>query len=78
MFLYMDRFVDEEEIVISLKKLDKELAWPSLVENWESLTEGVSNLLKGVPVYIVGDSSEINWAVTRQLAEGLQYCLPSY
>ena len=78
MFCYMDRFVDEEEIVISLKKLNKDLAWPSLVENWESLTEGVSNLLKGVPVYIVGDSSEINWAVTRQLAEGLQYCLPSY
>lgn len=66
-------FVDEEEIVISLKKLNKELAWPGLLENWEALTEGVSHLLKGVPVYIVGESSDINWAVARQLAEGLEY-----
>ncbi|MCO5594000.1 hypothetical protein L7F22_048019 [Adiantum nelumboides] len=66
-------FVDEEEIVISLKKLDKGIAWPGLVEDWGTLTKGVSNLLKGVPVYLVGESSDINWAVAQKLAEGLQY-----
>ncbi|KAH7439554.1 hypothetical protein KP509_04G066700 [Ceratopteris richardii] len=66
-------FVDEEEIVISLKKLDKEITWPGLVEDWENLSRGVSKLLKGVPVYLVGESSEINRTVAQKLAEGLQY-----
>lgn len=66
-------FVDEEEIIVSLKKFDKEIAWPGLVENWETLTKGVSSLLKGVPVYLVGESSDINWAVAQKLAEGLHY-----
>lgn len=73
--VFFHRFVDEEEIVISLKKHDKELVWPGLLENWETLTEGVSGLLKGVPVYIVGESSDINWAVAKKLAEGLEYIL---
>ncbi|MCO5614828.1 hypothetical protein L7F22_069112 [Adiantum nelumboides] len=66
-------FVDEEEIVISLKKLDKGIAWPGLVEDWGTLTKGVASLLKGVPVYLVGESSGINWAVAQKLAEGLRY-----
>ncbi|KAI5071681.1 hypothetical protein GOP47_0013932 [Adiantum capillus-veneris] len=66
-------FVDEEEIVISLKKLNKEIVWPGLVEDWGTLTKGVANLLKGIPVYLVGESSDINWAVAQKLAEGLHY-----
>lgn len=66
-------FVDEEEIVLSLKKADKEIVWPDLFEEWEALKIGVAKLLKGVSVYIVGASTDINWAVAKELAEGLEY-----
>ncbi|CAM6094774.1 unnamed protein product [Calypogeia fissa] len=66
-------FVDETEIVISLKKADDELSWPDLIEVWQSLAKGVSTLLKGTSVYVVGESTEINWAVAQELAAGLEY-----
>ena len=67
------RYIDDEEIVLSLKKMDNDVKWPSLAEAWSSLTEGVSQLLKGTSVYIVGGSSEINWAIAKELAAGLEY-----
>lgn len=69
------RYIDNEEIVLSLKKMDDDVKWPSLEEVWASLTVGISQLLKGTSVYIVGGSSEINWAVAKELATGLEYVI---
>lgn len=55
--------------------MDSDVKWPSLEEGWTSLTVGVSQLLKGTSVYIVGGSSEINWAVAKELATGLEYVI---
>jgi hypothetical protein len=41
------RYIDDDEIVLSLKKMDNDVKWPSLEEAWSSLTVGVSQLLKG-------------------------------
>lgn len=66
-------YIDDEEIVLSLRKMDSDVKWPSLEEAWASLTIGVSQLLKGTSVYIVGGSSEINWVIAKELATGLEY-----
>lgn len=56
-----------------MKKVDGELKWPDVVESWESLTAGMMQLLKGASIYVVGDSTEINQKVSRELAVGLGY-----
>jgi hypothetical protein len=56
-----------------MKKQDPELKWPDIVESWESLTAGSMQLLKGTSIYLVGDSTEINDKVARELAVGLGY-----
>ncbi|KAH7576485.1 hypothetical protein ACOSP7_003176 [Xanthoceras sorbifolium] len=66
-------YIDEDQLVINLKKQDPELKWPDIVESWESLTAGSMQLLKGTSIYLVGDSTEINEKVARQLAVGLGY-----
>lgn len=73
--LFPGRYVDETEVVLSLKKADDELEWPDLIEAWQSLAKGVSALLKGTSVYVVGESTEINWAVAQDVAAGLEYFL---
>lgn len=55
--------------------MDSDVKWPSLEEAWASLTIGVSQLLKGTSVYIVGGSSEINWVIAKELATGLEYVI---
>lgn len=67
------RYIDDDEVVLSLKKMDSKVTWPALEQAWASLTTGVSQLLKGTSIYVVGASSEINWAVARELATGLEY-----
>lgn len=65
--------IDENELVVSLEKNDADVKWPDIMEAWHSLSVGVSALLKGTSVYLVGDSSEISGAVARELALGLKY-----
>ncbi|ONI05902.1 hypothetical protein PRUPE_5G028300 [Prunus persica] len=64
-------YIDDDELVINLKKQDPELKWPDIMESWESLTLGSMQLLKGASIYIVGDSTEINQKVAQELAVGL-------
>lgn len=66
-------YIDEDQLVINLKKQDPELKWPDIVESWESLTAGSMQLLKGTSIYLVGDSTEVNEKVARELAVGLGY-----
>ncbi|KAF8027160.1 hypothetical protein BT93_E0162 [Corymbia citriodora subsp. variegata] len=66
-------YLDEDQLVINLKKQDPELKWPDIVESWESLTAGSMQLLRGTSIYIVGDSTEINQKVAKELAVGLGY-----
>ncbi|KAK2662661.1 hypothetical protein Ddye_001235 [Dipteronia dyeriana] len=66
-------YIDDDQLVISMKKQDPELKWPDIVESWESLTAGSMQLLKGTSIYLVGDSTEINDKVARELAVGLGY-----
>ncbi|KAF5734315.1 inactive shikimate kinase like 2 chloroplastic-like isoform X1 [Tripterygium wilfordii] len=66
-------YIDEDQLVINLKKQDPELKWPDIVESWESLTAGGIQLLKGTSIYIVGDSTEVNQNVAQELALGLGY-----
>ncbi|XP_074576107.1 putative inactive shikimate kinase like 2, chloroplastic [Curcuma longa] len=70
-------YIDEDQLVISLKKYDTELKWPDLAESWESLTKGILQLLKGTSIFIVGDSTEINETVADVLATGIGY-IPLY
>lgn len=56
-----------------MKKQDPDLKWPDIVESWESLIVGAAQLLKGTSIYIVGNSTEINQKVARELAVGLGY-----
>lgn len=65
--------MDDVQLVVSLKKQDPDLKWPDIIESWESLTVGVMQLLKGTSIYLVGDSSEINEKIARELAVGLGY-----
>ncbi|CAH8300044.1 unnamed protein product [Eruca vesicaria subsp. sativa] len=66
-------YIDEDQLVVNMKKVDGELKWPDVVESWESLTAGMMQLLKGASIYVVGDSTEINQKVSRELAVGLGY-----
>ncbi|CAL1376213.1 unnamed protein product [Linum trigynum] len=66
-------FIDEDELVINLKKHDPKLKWPDIIESWESLSSAAVQLLKGTSVFIVGDSTEVNRRVARELAVGLGY-----
>ncbi|KAJ7943870.1 Shikimate kinase [Quillaja saponaria] len=66
-------YIDDGELVVNLKKQDPDLKWPDIAESWESLTAGSMQLLKGTSIYVVGDSTEINQKVARELAIGLGY-----
>lgn len=66
-------YLDDDELVVNLKKQDPDLKWPDIVESWESLTVGVSQLLKATSIYLVGESTEINHKIARELAVGLGY-----
>ncbi|CDP18550.1 unnamed protein product [Coffea canephora] len=66
-------YIDDDELVVNLKKQDPELNWPDIIESWESLTAGVTQLLQGTSVYLVGESTEINQKIARELAVGLGY-----
>lgn len=66
-------YLDEDQLVVNLKKYDRALKWPDIMESWESLKSGVLQLLKGTSVFIVGDSTEMNKEVARELAIGLGY-----
>ncbi|KAL7166801.1 hypothetical protein ACSBR2_037471 [Camellia fascicularis] len=66
-------YMDDDQLVVNLKKHDPDLKWPDIIESWESLTVGVMQLLKGTSIYLVGDSSEINEKIARELAVGLGY-----
>lgn len=57
--------------MVNLKKVEQELKWPDIDESWESLTSGITQLLTGISVHIVGDSTEINEAVAKEIAEGI-------
>lgn len=67
--------MDDDQLVVNLKKHDPELHWPDIIESWESLSVGVMQLLKGISIYLVGDSSEINEKIAQELAVGLGYYL---
>lgn len=67
----MNRYLDDDQLVISLKKQDPDLKWPGIMESWESLTAGSTQLLKGTSIYIVGDSTQVNQKVAQELAVGL-------
>lgn len=67
------RYIDEDQLVISLKKQNSELKWPDIVESWESLSAGITQLLRGTSIYLVGESTEINQRIARELAVGLGY-----
>ncbi|XP_058104003.1 probable inactive shikimate kinase like 2, chloroplastic isoform X2 [Magnolia sinica] len=66
-------YIDEDQLVVNLKKLNMDLKWPDITETWESLTTGVLQLLKGTSIYVIGDSTEINQKVAKELAVGLGY-----
>ncbi|KAF5191290.1 shikimate kinase like [Thalictrum thalictroides] len=66
-------YIDEDQLVINLKKYDPELKWPDIMETWESLAVGVVPILKGSSLYIVGESTKINQKVAKELAVGLGY-----
>ncbi|URD85976.1 Shikimate kinase [Musa troglodytarum] len=66
-------YIDEDQLVVNLKKCDRDLKWPDVMESWESLTNGILQLLKGTSIYIVGDSTEINEKVGSELATGIGY-----
>ncbi|KAJ1431072.1 Shikimate kinase/gluconokinase [Sesbania bispinosa] len=66
-------YLDDDQLVVNFKKHDPELKWPDIMESWESLAAGSSQLLKGTSIYLVGDSTEINQKVAQELATGLGY-----
>ncbi|KAG5592521.1 hypothetical protein H5410_043035 [Solanum commersonii] len=66
-------YIDEDQLVISLKKQNSELKWPDIVESWESLSAGITQLLRGTSIFLVGESTEINQRIARELAVGLGY-----
>ncbi|KAL4557371.1 hypothetical protein LXL04_035547 [Taraxacum kok-saghyz] len=63
--------LDDDQLVVNLKKQDPDVKWPDITETWESLTVGVTQLLKGTSIYLVGESSEINHKISRELVVGL-------
>ncbi|BAT99649.1 hypothetical protein VIGAN_10114200 [Vigna angularis var. angularis] len=66
-------YIDDDELVVNCKKQDPDLKWPDIMESWESLATGSSQLLQGTSIYLVGDSTEINQKVAQELAIGLGY-----
>ncbi|KAE8779079.1 shikimate kinase [Hordeum vulgare] len=66
-------FIDEDQLVVNLKKVEQELKWPDIDESWKSLTAGITQLLTGISIHIVGDSTDINEAVAKEIAEGIGY-----
>jgi hypothetical protein len=58
-------------LVVNLKKVEQELKWPDIDESWESLTSGITQILTGISIDIVGDSTNINEAVAKEIAEGI-------
>ncbi|GMH09184.1 hypothetical protein Nepgr_011024 [Nepenthes gracilis] len=66
-------YLDDDQLVVILKKQDSELKWPDIFESWDSLTTGVMQILKGTSIYLVGESGEINQKVAEELAAGLAY-----
>ncbi|RZB93063.1 probable inactive shikimate kinase like 2, chloroplastic [Glycine soja] len=66
-------YIDDDQLVVNFKKQDPDFKWPDIMESWESLTAGSSQLLQGTPIYLVGDSTEINQKVAQELATGLGY-----
>ncbi|EXB66503.1 hypothetical protein L484_017740 [Morus notabilis] len=66
-------FIDDGQLVVNLKKQDPYLKWPDIMESWDSLRVGSSQLLKGTSIYIIGESTEINQKVARELAVGIGY-----
>lgn len=69
----LHRYIDDDHLVVNLKKHDPDLKWPDITESWESLTAASTQLLKGTSIYLVGGSTEINQKVARELAIGLGY-----
>ena len=57
--------------MVNLKKVEQELKWPDIDESWESLTAGITQLLTGISIHIVGDSTDLNDAVAKEIAEGI-------
>lgn len=74
--IWIYRYIDDDQLVVNFKKQDPELKWPDIMESWESLAAGSSQLLKGTSIYLVGDSTEINLKVAEELATGLGYLSP--
>ncbi|MED6205952.1 putative inactive shikimate kinase like 2, chloroplastic [Stylosanthes scabra] len=66
-------YIDDDQLVVNFKKQDPDLKWPDIMESWESLAAGSTQLLKGASIYLVGDSTEINQKVAQELATGLGY-----
>ncbi|PON85409.1 Shikimate kinase/gluconokinase [Trema orientale] len=66
-------FIDDDQLVVNLKKHDPDLKWPDIMESWDSLTVGSSQLLKGTSIYIIGESTDINQKVAQELAVGIGY-----
>ncbi|OIV90175.1 hypothetical protein TanjilG_01629 [Lupinus angustifolius] len=66
-------YIDDDELVVNFKKHDPDLKWPDIMESWESLTAGSTQLLKGASIYLVGNSTEINYKVAQEIATGLGY-----
>ena len=69
----MDRYIDDDQLVVNFKKQDPDLKWPDIMESWESLAAGSAQLLQGTSIYLVGYSSEINHKVAQEFAIGLGY-----
>lgn len=70
-FSFLNRFIDDGQLVVNLKKQDPHLKWPDIMESWDSLRVGSSQLLKGTSIYIIGESTEINQKVAQELAVGI-------
>ncbi|RZC69378.1 hypothetical protein C5167_032458, partial [Papaver somniferum] len=66
-------YIDEDQLVVNLKKYDPDMKWPDFMESWDSLTEGIVPMLKGTSIYLVGESAEINQKVAKELASGIGY-----
>lgn len=41
------------------------------MESWQSLTTGAMQLLKGASIYVIGESTELNQKVGKELAVGI-------
>ncbi|XP_020978418.1 probable inactive shikimate kinase like 2, chloroplastic isoform X1 [Arachis ipaensis] len=66
-------YLDDDQLVVNFKKQDPDLKWPDIMESWESLAAGSTQLLKGASIYLVGECTEINQKVAQELATGLGY-----